>query len=96
MKLLPLFDKLIVRELEATTTTAAGIVLLDTPSNAPQQAEVVAVGPGRRNKEGQFIGMAVQVGQIVMYYPNSGQNIKIDGDELVMMDEGDLLAIVEQ
>lgn len=96
MKLLPLFDQLIVREFESANTTASGIMLLDTPSNAPQQGEVIAVGPGRRNKDGQFIGMAVQVGQTVMFTPNSGRNIKINGEEFVMMDEGDLMAVVEE
>jgi chaperonin GroES len=95
MKLLPLGDRVIVKRLENETKTASGIVIPDNAAEKPDQGEVVAVGPGRRNDKGELIAMNVQVGQRVLFGKYSGQTVKVAGDELLVMKEDDLFAIVD-
>lgn len=94
MKLNPLADRVIVKRLENETKTAGGIVIPDNAAEKPDQGEVVAVGPGKRNDKGDLDPMNVKVGDRVLFGKYSGQTVKIDGDELLVMKEDDLFAVV--
>ena len=94
MKLRPLHDRVIVKRLEQETKTASGIVIPDAAAEKPDQGEILAVGPGRREK-GELIAMSVKVGDRVLFGKYSGQTVKVDGDELLVMKEDDLFAVVE-
>ena len=96
MKLRPLHDRVIVKRLENETRTASGIVIPDNAAEKPDQGEVLAVGPGKRNeKNGDFIALNIKVGDRVLFGKYSGQTVKVDGDELLVMKEDDLFAVVE-
>jgi chaperonin GroES len=95
MKLKPLGDRLVVKPKETEETTASGIILPETAKEKPQQGEVLAVGPGRRDEDGDRIDMDVVVGDIVLYAKYAGTEIKVDGDKLLILKESDVLAIVE-
>ncbi|TAK96507.1 MAG: co-chaperone GroES [Aquabacterium sp.] len=94
MKLRPLHDRVIVKRLEQETKTASGIVLPDAATEKPDQGEVLAVGPGKRNDKGDFIALNVAVGDRVLFGKYSGQSVKVDGEELLVMREEDLFAVV--
>ena len=95
MKLRPLADRVIVKRLENETTTASGIVLPDNATEKPDQGEVLAVGPGRV-EDGKTIAMTVKVGDTVLFGKYSGQTVKVDGEEVLVMKEDDLFAVVEK
>ena len=96
MKLKPLGDRVIVKALEEEETTASGIVLPDTAKEKPQKGEVVAVGEGRWDEEGEKrIPLDVSAGDEVLYSKYGGTEIKVDGDELLVLRESDVLAKVE-
>jgi chaperonin GroES len=95
MKLKPLGDRLVVKPKETEETTASGIILPETAKEKPQQGEVLAVGPGRRDDDGDRIDMDVAVGDVVLYAKYAGTEIKVDGDKLLILKESDVLAIVE-
>src|SRR6476619_8217966 len=95
MKLRPLHDRVIVKRLENETKTASGIVIPDNAAEKPDQGEVLAVGPGKRNDKGDFVALNVKVGDRVLFGKYSGQTVKVDGDELLVMKEDDLFAVVE-
>jgi chaperonin GroES len=95
MKLKPLGDRLVVEPKERESTTASGLVLPETAKEKPQEGEVIAVGPGRRDDDGKRIEMDVQVGDIVLYAKYGGTEIKIDDKKLLILKESDVLAIVE-
>ncbi len=95
MKLRPLADRVIVKRLENETTTASGIVLPDNAAEKPEQGEVLAVGPGRV-EDGKTIAMTVKVGDTVLFGKYSGQTVKVDGEEVLVMKEDDLFAVVEK
>ena len=95
MKLRPLADRVIVKRLENETTTASGIVLRDNAAEKPDQGEVLAVGPGRV-EDGKTIAMTVKVGDTVLFGKYSGQTVKVDGEEVLVMKEDDLFAVVEK
>ena len=95
MKLRPLHDRVIVKRIDSETKTASGIVIPDNAAEKPDQGEVLAVGPGRRNDEGKIIPLNVAVGDRVLFGKYSGQTVKVDGDELLVMKEDDLFAVVE-
>jgi chaperonin GroES len=96
MKLKPLGDRVIVKALEEEETTASGIVLPDTAKEKPQKGEVVAVGEGRWDDEGEKrIPLDVSAGDEVLYSKYGGTEIKVDGDELLVLRESDVLAKVE-
>jgi chaperonin GroES len=95
MKLKPLGDRLVVKPKETEETTASGIILPETAKEKPQQGEVLAVGPGRRDEDGDRIEMDVAIGDIVLYAKYAGTEIKVDGDKLLILKESDVLAIVE-
>jgi chaperonin GroES len=90
MKLRPLHDRVVVKRLENETKTASGIVIPDNAAEKPDQGEVLAVGPGKRNDKGDFVVPNVKFGKY------SGQTVKVDGDELLVMREEDLFAVVEK
>jgi chaperonin GroES len=94
MKLRPLHDRVIVKRLEQETKTASGIVIPDAAAEKPDQGEVLAVGPGKRNDRGDLIAMNVAVGDRVLFGKYSGQTVKMDGEELLVMKEDDLFAVV--
>ena len=92
----PLHDRVLVRRIDAEEKTAGGIIIPDTAKEKPQQGEVIAVGPGGRNEQGQLVPLDVKVGDRVLFGKWSGTEVKIDGEELLIMKESDLLGVVEQ
>ena len=94
MKLKPLGDKVVVKRLEAETTTKGGIVLPDTAKEKPQEGEVVAVGPGRMADDGKRLAMEVKKGDRVLIGKYSGTDVKIDGVEYTILREDDVLGIL--
>jgi len=96
MKLKPLGDRLVVEPKEREETTPSGLVLPETAKEKPQEGEVMAVGPGRRDDDGNRIAMDVSVGDSVLYAKYGGTEVKIDGKKLLILKESDILAIVEK
>jgi len=94
MKLVPLGDKVVLKQLEAEETTKSGIVLPGQAQEKPQQAEVIAVGPGGV-VDGKEVVMQVKAGDKVIYQKYAGTNVKIDGEELIIVRQNDIVAIVE-
>ena len=95
MNVKPLGDRILVKPLAAEEKTTSGIVLPDTAKEKPQQGEVLAVGTGRLLESGQKVDLEVKVGDKVIYSKYAGNEIKIDGEECMIMNERDILAIVE-
>jgi len=95
MSFKPLHDRVVVRRIEEDERTAGGIIIPDTAKEKPQQGEVVAVGPGARNEAGTLVPLDVQVGDIVLFGKWSGTEVKVDGEELLIMKESDILGILE-
>ena len=91
----PLHDRVLVRRSEADQKTAGGIIIPDTAKEKPQEGEVIAVGPGARNDQGQIVALDVKVGDRVLFGKWSGTEIKIDGEELLIMKEADVMGIIE-
>jgi chaperonin GroES len=96
MKLRPLADRVIVKRVEQETKTASGIVIPDNAAEKPDQGEVLSVGPGKRSERGDIVTMNVKAGDRVLFGKYSGQTVKVDGDELLVMREEDLFAVVEK
>ena len=96
MKLKPLGDRLIVRAVEEEETTASGIVLPDTAKEKPQKGEVLAVGDGARDDDGERIPLDVATGDVVLYSKYGGTEVKVDGEDLLVLRESDVLAKVEK
>ena len=96
MKLRPLADRVIVKRLENETKTASGIYIPDNAAEKPDQGEVLAVGQGRTSEEGKLVPLTVKVGDRVLFGRYGGQPVKVDGEELLVMKEEDLFAIVEK
>ena len=94
MKLVPLSDRVVLKQLEAEETTKSGIILSAAAQEKPQQAEVVAVGPGGV-VDGKEVTMQVTVGQKVIYSKYSGTEVKLDGEEYIIVRQNDILAVVE-
>ena len=95
MNLRPLGDRLVVTPMEQEETTKTGILLPESAKEKPQQGEVIAVGPGGRKESGERIVMDVKVGDKVLYAKYAGTTIKIDGKEILILKETDVLAVVE-
>ena len=95
MNVKPLGDRILVKPLAAEEKTTSGIVLPDTAKEKPQQGEVLAVGTGRLLESGQKVDLEVKVGDKVIYSKYAGNEIKIDGEECMIMNERDILAVVE-
>jgi chaperonin GroES len=96
MSLRPLHDRLIVKRLDHETKTASGIVIPDSAAEKPDQGEVIAVGPGKRNSDGQRIEPDLKVGERVLFGKYAGQTVKVDGNELLVLREEDIVAVVTQ
>jgi chaperonin GroES len=94
-KLVPLADKLVLRPIIQEEVLSSGIVIPDTAKEKPNQGEVVAVGPGRRDDDGKIIPMDVSVGDRVLYAKYTGQEIKVENEELIVLSERDILCKVE-
>jgi len=95
MKIRPLHDRVIVKRLEEVRTTASGIVIPDTATEKPDQGEVIAVGPGKKDDNGKVITLDVNVGDKVLFGKYAGQTVKIDGNEFLVMTESDLMGVIE-
>jgi chaperonin GroES len=95
MSFRPLHDRVLVRPLKVDERTAGGIIIPDTAKEKPMQGEVIAVGPGVRGEDGQLRALDVKKGDRVLYGKWSGTEIKIDGDELLILKEADIFGIVE-
>ena len=91
----PLFDNVLIRPLEAEVKTASGIIIPDSAKEKPQMGEIIAVGPGKVTPKGEKEPMVVKVGQKVMYKKWGGNEVKINGEELILVEQKDILAIVE-
>ena len=91
----PLEDRIVIRQLEAERTTASGLVIPDTAKEKPQEGEVIAVGPGRIDDNGNRVPMDVKVGDSVIYSRYGGIEVKYDGEEYQILSARDVLAIVE-
>ena len=94
-KLIPLADKLVLRPIVQEEVLSSGIVIPDTAKEKPNQGEVIAVGPGRRDEDGKLVPMDVAVGDRVLYAKYTGQEIKVENEELIGLNERDLLCKVE-
>jgi len=95
MKLRPLGDRVIVKRIESETKTASGIVIPDSAAEKPDQGEVLLVSPDKKDDKGDVAAMNVKVGDRVLFGKYSGQTVKVDGEELLVMKEEDLFAVVE-
>ena len=95
MNFRPLHDRVVVRRLEEEQKTAGGIIIPDTAKEKPMQGEVVAAGPGARNDKGEISPLDVKAGDRVLFGKWSGTEVKIDGEELLIMKESDIMGIIE-
>jgi chaperonin GroES len=93
-KFRPLHDRVVVRRLEAEEKSKGGIIIPDTAKEKPQEGEVVAVGPGGRDENGKLIAMGVKSGDRVLFGKWSGTEVKLDGEELLIMKESDIMGVV--
>ncbi|WP_044564407.1 co-chaperone GroES [Azospirillum sp. B4] len=95
MSFRPLHDRVVIRPIEQDQKTAGGIIIPDTVKEKPQQGEVLAVGSGARNEKGEIVALAVKAGDKVLYGKWSGTEAKIDGKDVLIMRESDLLGVLE-
>ncbi|SAL36551.1 co-chaperonin GroES [Caballeronia turbans] len=96
MSLRPLHDRVIVKRLDQETRTASGIVIPESAAEKPDQGEILAVGPGRRDADGKRVEPDVKVGERVLFGKYAGQAVKVDGDELLVLREEDIVAVVNR
>ncbi|ALL64318.1 MULTISPECIES: co-chaperone GroES [Paraburkholderia] len=96
MNLRPLHDRVIVKRLDQETKTASGIVIPEAAAEKPDQGEILAVGPGKRDDKGGLIALDVKVGDRVLFGKYAGQTVKVDGNELLVMREEDIMAVVNK
>ncbi|MBS0241815.1 MAG: co-chaperone GroES [Proteobacteria bacterium] len=95
MKFRPLHDRVVVRRIDAEMKSAGGIIIPDTAQEKPQQGEVIAVGPGARDEQGRLVPLDVKAGDRVLFGKWSGTEVKIDGKELLIMKESDIMGVLE-
>lgn len=95
MDIKPLHDRVVVRRVEEEERTAGGVIIPDTAKEKPMQGEVVAVGPGGRDEDGERVPMDVSVGDLVLFGKWSGTEVKLDGEELLIMKESDIMGIIQ-
>jgi chaperonin GroES len=95
MKFRPLHDRVVVRRIEAEHKTTGGIIIPDTAQEKPMEGEIVAVGPGARNEKGEIQKLDVKPGDRVLFGKWSGTEVKMDGEELLIMKESDIMGIIE-
>jgi len=91
----PLHDRILVRRLEAEEKTAGGIIIPDTAKEKPQEGEVIAVGPGARDESGKLVPLDVKVGDRILFGKWSGTEIKLNGEDLLVMKESDVMGVIE-
>ena len=96
MKFRPLHDRVVVRRIDAEEKTTGGIIIPDTAKEKPQQVEVVAAGPGGRDESGKLVPLDVKAGDLVLFGKWSGTEVKIDGEELLVMKESDIIGVLEK
>jgi chaperonin GroES len=97
MKFRPLHDRVVVRRIEAEEKTAGGIIIIpDTAKEKPQEGEIVAVGPGARDESGKIVALDVKAGDRVLFGKWSGTEVRIDGQDLLIMKESDVMGVIEQ
>ena len=96
MKFRPLHDRVLVRRVEEDQRTAGGIIIPDTAKEKPSQGEIVAVGPGGRDESGKLIPIDLKVGDRVLFGKWSGTEVKLDGQELLIMKESDIMGVLEE
>jgi chaperonin GroES len=95
MKFKPLHDRIVVRRIDEEEKTAGGIIIPDTAKEKPMEGEVVAAGPGARNERGEIVALDVKVGDRVLFGKWSGNEVKIDAEDLLIMKESDIMGIIE-
>jgi len=95
MKFRPLHDRIVVRRITAAEKTSGGIIIPDTAQEKPMEGEVIAVGPGARNEQGVIVALDVKANDRVLFGKWSGTEVKIDGEELLIMKESDLMGVIE-
>jgi chaperonin GroES len=96
MKFRPLHDRVVIRRVEEEQKTKGGLIIPDTAKEKPMQGEVLAVGPGARNEKGDLVPMGVEVGDRVLFGKWSGTEVKLDGDDLLIMKESDIMGVLEE
>ncbi|MEO8662541.1 MAG: co-chaperone GroES [Bryobacteraceae bacterium] len=94
MEIRPLYDRIVVKRIEEQETVSGGIIIPDTAKEKPQQGEVVAVGKGKRLEDGKVVGLDVQVGDRILFGKYSGSDIKLDGNEYLIMREDEVLGVL--
>ncbi|WP_066659900.1 MULTISPECIES: co-chaperone GroES [unclassified Sphingomonas] len=92
----PLHDRVVVRRIEAEEKTSGGIIIPDTAKEKPQEGEIVAVGPGARDERGTLVELTVKPGDRILFGKWSGTEVKIDGEDLLIMKESDILGVIER
>ncbi len=95
MKFRPLHDRVVVRRIESNERTVGGIIIPDTAKEKPQEGEIIAVGPGARDEQGKVVALDVKVGDHILFGKWSGTEVKIDGEELLIMKESDVMGVIE-
>ena len=95
MKFRPLHDRIVIKRIEAEAKSAGGIIIPDTVKEKPQQGEVIAVGPGGRDESGKLVPIDLKAGDRVLFGKWSGTEVKIDGEDLLIMKESDILGVIE-
>ena len=95
MKFRPLHDRVVVKRVDSETKTSGGIIIPDTAAEKPQQGEVIAVGPGTRDESGKLVALDIKKGDKVLFGKWSGTEVKIDGEDLLIMKESDILGVLE-
>ncbi|MCB1438850.1 MAG: co-chaperone GroES [Nitratireductor sp.] len=96
MKFRPLHDRILVRRIEAEEKTAGGIIIPDTAKEKPMEGEVIATGPGARDERGELVAFDVQPGDRILFGKWSGTEIRLDGEDLLIMKEADVLGVIDQ
>jgi chaperonin GroES len=96
MQFRPLHDRVLVRRIEAEEKSAGGIIIPDTAKEKPSQGEVIAVGPGGRDDSGKLVPIDLRVGDRVLFGKWSGTEVKIDGEELIIMKESDIMGVLDE
>jgi chaperonin GroES len=94
-KFRPLHDRVVVKRIDAEEKTKGGIIIPDTAKEKPMEGEVIAVGPGARNEQGQIVALDVKAGDKILFGKWSGTEVKLDGEELLIMKETDIMGIIE-
>ncbi len=95
MKFRPLHDRVVVRRVESEARTAGGIIIPDTAKEKPQEGEIIAVGSGARDEAGKLVALDVKVGDRILFSKWSGTEVKIDGEDLLIMKESDVMGVIE-